>query len=105
MITKGVTPPKMSTLGTSGAILAMATTFRRMGGAAWRRLHRLVYRVAILAAPHFVWLAKAVRWMWWRGVSPSEKMAVKVGGRSHLGPIPPTVCKEPPRFDFRGSRS
>jgi len=38
-----------------------------MGGAAWRRLHRLVYRVAILAAPHFVWLAKAVRWMWWRG--------------------------------------
>ena len=34
---------------------------RRMGGAAWRRLHRLVYLVAVLAALHFLWLAKAVR--------------------------------------------
>ena len=31
------------------------------GGAAWRRLHRLVYLVAALAALHFLWLAKAVR--------------------------------------------
>jgi sulfoxide reductase heme-binding subunit YedZ len=34
---------------------------RRLGGAAWRRLHRLVYLVAVLAALHFLWLAKAVR--------------------------------------------
>jgi sulfoxide reductase heme-binding subunit YedZ len=32
-----------------------------LGGAAWRRLHRLVYLVAVLAALHFLWLAKAVR--------------------------------------------
>lgn len=32
---------------------------RRMGGAAWRRLHRLVYPATLLAAVHFVWLVKA----------------------------------------------
>jgi sulfoxide reductase heme-binding subunit YedZ len=34
---------------------------RRLGGAAWRRLHRLVYCVAVLAALHFLWLAKVGR--------------------------------------------
>jgi methionine sulfoxide reductase heme-binding subunit len=32
---------------------------RRMGGAAWRRLHRLAYPATALAAVHFVWLVKA----------------------------------------------
>lgn len=32
---------------------------RRMGGAAWRRLHKLAYPAAALAAIHFVWLVKA----------------------------------------------
>jgi sulfoxide reductase heme-binding subunit YedZ len=32
---------------------------RRMGGAAWRRLHRLAYPATLLAAVHFVWLVKA----------------------------------------------
>lgn len=31
---------------------------RRMGGAAWRRLHKLVYPAAILGALHYIWLAK-----------------------------------------------
>jgi sulfoxide reductase heme-binding subunit YedZ len=33
---------------------------RRMGGAAWRRLHRLAYVAAILAVLHYIWLAKKV---------------------------------------------
>jgi sulfoxide reductase heme-binding subunit YedZ len=32
---------------------------RRMGGAAWRRLHRLAYPATLFAAVHFVWLVKA----------------------------------------------
>jgi methionine sulfoxide reductase heme-binding subunit len=35
---------------------------RRLGGIRWRRLHRLVYLVGVLAALHFLWLAKAGRW-------------------------------------------
>lgn len=31
---------------------------RRMGGTAWRRLHRLTYAAAILGAVHYVWLAR-----------------------------------------------
>jgi sulfoxide reductase heme-binding subunit YedZ len=34
---------------------------RRLGAARWRRLHRLVYAVAVLAALHFLWLAKVGR--------------------------------------------
>jgi sulfoxide reductase heme-binding subunit YedZ len=34
---------------------------KRLGGTAWRRLHRLVYLVGILAALHFLWLAKGYR--------------------------------------------
>lgn len=31
---------------------------RRLGGAAWRRLHKLTYAVAVLGAVHYVWLAR-----------------------------------------------
>jgi sulfoxide reductase heme-binding subunit YedZ len=34
---------------------------KRLGGTAWRRLHRLVYVVGVLAALHFLWLAKTLR--------------------------------------------
>lgn len=34
---------------------------KRLGGAAWRRLHKLVYVVGVLAALHFLWLAKKGR--------------------------------------------
>jgi sulfoxide reductase heme-binding subunit YedZ len=34
---------------------------KRLGGNTWRRLHRLVYLVGILAALHFLWLAKGFR--------------------------------------------
>ncbi|KAA3620542.1 MAG: sulfoxide reductase heme-binding subunit YedZ [Proteobacteria bacterium] len=32
---------------------------RRLGGRAWKRLHRLVYPASIAAALHFLWLVKA----------------------------------------------
>ena len=31
---------------------------RRLGAVAWRRLHRLVYLIAILGVLHYFWLAK-----------------------------------------------
>lgn len=34
---------------------------KRLGGAAWRRLHRLVYLVGVLATLHFLWLSKGKR--------------------------------------------
>jgi sulfoxide reductase heme-binding subunit YedZ len=34
-------------------------SIRRMGAAAWRRLHRLAYPATALAAIHYVWLVKA----------------------------------------------
>jgi sulfoxide reductase heme-binding subunit YedZ len=43
-------------------LAATSTTgmIRRLGGAAWRRLHRLAYVAAILAVLHYIWLAKKV---------------------------------------------
>ena len=43
------------------AITSTSGMVRRLGGTAWRRLHRLVYAIGILAALHFLWLAKTVR--------------------------------------------
>jgi len=34
---------------------------KRLGGTAWRRLHRVIYLVGVLAALHFLWLAKGFR--------------------------------------------
>lgn len=34
---------------------------RRLGGTVWRRIHRVVYLVGVLAALHFLWLAKQGR--------------------------------------------
>jgi sulfoxide reductase heme-binding subunit YedZ len=41
-------------------LAATSTTgmIRRLGAANWRRLHRLVYLVAILGVLHYLWLAK-----------------------------------------------
>lgn len=56
------------TMGMSALLLlvplaATSTTgmIRRLGAARWRQLHRLVYAAGILAALHFVWLAKVGR--------------------------------------------
>ena len=44
-------------------LAATSTTaaIKRLGGARWRRLHRLVYVAAVAGCLHFIWLAKKVR--------------------------------------------
>jgi predicted Zn-dependent peptidase/DMSO/TMAO reductase YedYZ heme-binding membrane subunit len=44
-------------------LAATSTTgmIKRLGGARWRRLHRLVYAAAVAGCLHFIWLAKKVR--------------------------------------------
>jgi sulfoxide reductase heme-binding subunit YedZ len=43
-------------------LAATSTTgmIKRLGGVAWRRLHRLVYAAAMLGVLHYIWLAKKV---------------------------------------------
>jgi predicted Zn-dependent peptidase/DMSO/TMAO reductase YedYZ heme-binding membrane subunit len=43
-------------------LAATSTTgmIKRLGGVAWRRLHRLVYAAAVLGVLHYIWLAKKV---------------------------------------------
>lgn len=41
------------------AATSSAAAIRRLGGAGWRRLHRLAYPATLLAAAHYVWLVKA----------------------------------------------
>lgn len=43
------------------AITSTNGMVKRLGGNAWRRLHRLVYLIGLLAALHFLWLAKGFR--------------------------------------------
>ncbi|WP_121067353.1 protein-methionine-sulfoxide reductase heme-binding subunit MsrQ [Chachezhania antarctica] len=40
------------------AVTSNAASIRRMGAGSWRRLHKLIYPSAVLAAVHFVMLAK-----------------------------------------------
>jgi len=46
------------TLLTPLAATSTAGMVKRLGGANWRRLHRLVYVAAILGVLHYLWLAK-----------------------------------------------
>lgn len=43
------------------AATSTAAMVRRLGARAWKRLHRLVYVTGVLAALHFLWLAKVGR--------------------------------------------
>jgi sulfoxide reductase heme-binding subunit YedZ len=43
------------------AVTSTAGMIRRLGARNWKRLHRLVYVVAVCAALHFLWLAKVGR--------------------------------------------
>jgi len=56
------------TVGMSTLILLIPLTatstagmVKRLGGVAWRRLHRVVYAAGVLAVLHFLWLAKVGR--------------------------------------------
>ncbi|MEJ6390305.1 protein-methionine-sulfoxide reductase heme-binding subunit MsrQ [Gymnodinialimonas ulvae] len=53
------------TIGMAGFLLLLPLgltsnnfSVRKMGAAAWRKLHKLVYPAAVLAAVHWIWLAK-----------------------------------------------
>lgn len=53
------------TIGMAGFLLMIPLAFtsnnwsiRKMGGAAWRKLHKLVYPAALLGALHYIWLVK-----------------------------------------------
>ncbi len=43
------------------AVTSTAGMIKRLGARNWKRLHRLVYVVGVLAALHFLWLAKVGR--------------------------------------------
>ena len=43
------------------AVTSTTGMIKRLGAPAWKRLHRLVYVVAVCAALHFLWLAKVGR--------------------------------------------
>jgi len=43
------------------AVTSTTAMIKRLGAANWKRLHRLVYLVAVCAALHFLWLAKVGR--------------------------------------------
>jgi sulfoxide reductase heme-binding subunit YedZ len=43
------------------AVTSTTGMIKRMGARNWKRLHRLVYLVAVCAALHFLWLAKVGR--------------------------------------------
>ncbi len=56
------------TVGMSALLLLVPLTLtstggmvKRLGGSTWRRLHKLVYLVGLLAILHFLWLAKVGR--------------------------------------------
>lgn len=42
------------------AVTSNNSALRRMGGAAWRKLHKLTYPAVLLAALHYVWLVKGL---------------------------------------------
>jgi sulfoxide reductase heme-binding subunit YedZ len=84
------------TVGVAALVLliplaATSTTgmIKRLGGAAWRRLHRLAYVAALLGVLHYIWLAKKVWVAPWiyagalvlllavRGVDGLRKLLVK----------------------------
>lgn len=42
------------------ALTSNNAAVRRLGGTAWRRLHKLAYPAAVLGAAHYIWLTKGV---------------------------------------------
>lgn len=55
------------------AMTSNGWSIRRMGGAAWRRLHMMVYPAAVLAGLHYIWLVKGFQ------IEPLVYMAVILG--------------------------
>jgi sulfoxide reductase heme-binding subunit YedZ len=95
-ITVGVTAflllTPLAATSTSGMI-------RRLGGATWRRLHRLAYVAAVLGVLHYIWLAKKVLIQPWvyaallavllgiRAVAAARKAGTRWQHARRLGPV------------------
>jgi sulfoxide reductase heme-binding subunit YedZ len=61
------------------AATSTAGMIRRLGSRAWRRLHRLVYVIAVLAILHYVWLAKkAIDDPYWYALALAALLALRV---------------------------
>lgn len=68
------------TIGMAGFLLTLPLavtsnnlSVRKMGAAAWRKLHRLVYPAVVLGAVHWVWLAKGFQ------IEPLAYLAIALG--------------------------
>ena len=62
-------------------LAATSTTWaiRKLGGANWRRLHRLVYAAALLGVLHYLWLAKVGhQGPYWYGLTLALLLAVRL---------------------------
>lgn len=101
------------TLLTPLAATSTARMIKRLGGATWRRLHRLVYVVGVLAVLHYLWLAKkgvsdpfvyagvlglllGIRlWDWARRVARRRGWSLPTWNRIEtLGPLTPVAGRE-----------
>ena len=61
------------------ACTSTAGMIRRLGGRAWRRLHRLVYVIAVLAILHYLWLAKkAIDDPYWYALALATLLAIRL---------------------------
>ena len=61
------------------ACTSTAGMIRRLGGKAWRRLHRLVYVIAVLAILHYLWLAKkAIDDPYWYALVLAALLAIRL---------------------------
>lgn len=66
------------------AVTSTAGMIKRLGGRAWRRLHRLVYVTGVLAALHYLWLAKkGVNDPYWYAIAVTVLLGVRVWQWGH----------------------
>lgn len=87
------------------AVTSTSRMVKRLGGANWRRLHRLVYVVGALAALHFLWLAKKGRTDQYAyaailavllGIRVWDAVRRALRKRRPAGVVPPPVMAEGP---------
>ena len=88
----------VAALALAGPLAATSTTgmIKRLGGVAWRRLHRLAYVAAVLGCLHYIWLAKKVLMApkVYAGVLGAAARDPRVGRRA---PIPAPARGRPSR--------
>jgi len=87
------------------AVTSTAGMIRRLGPVAWRRLHRLVYVIAILGLLHYFWLVKVgVRGPYYYALWLAPLLAVRIGdtlrrarARARRGDPEAVLVSRPPR--------